>query len=106
MMAEVVYYKAMQNEEIKAGLLSTGDCVIVEASPEDPFWGIGMRADVPRAIDRSKWLGDNLLGEAWTAASEMIRNDIEPKPANAANAVLNLLDAIEARQAAKPKILM
>lgn len=106
MMVEVVYYKAMQDEEIKAYLLSTGDSVIVEASPEDPVWGIGMRADDPRAIDRSKWQGDNLLGEAWTVAREMILNNIEPNPTNAANAVLDLLDAIEARQAAKLKSSM
>ncbi|MFD0204919.1 MULTISPECIES: NADAR family protein [Saccharothrix] len=45
-------------------LLGTGDRVLVEASPLDRIWGIGLAADDPRAADPASWLGLNLLGEA------------------------------------------
>lgn len=100
MMIEAVWHKAMQDEDIKEYLLSTGEALIVEASPEDPVWGIGLRADDPLARDRSQWRGGNLLGLAWTAAREMIRLGTKPSPTKAADAVLDMLDAIDARVAA------
>ncbi|WP_433274064.1 NADAR family protein [Actinosynnema sp. CS-041913] len=45
-------------------LLGTGDRVLVEASPLDRVWGIGLAADDERAADPAAWLGLNLLGEA------------------------------------------
>lgn len=44
--------------------LRTGDAVLVEASPRDRIWGIGMSASHPDATDPRKWLGENLLGFA------------------------------------------
>lgn len=43
-------------------LLDTVDSTIVEASPYDKIWGIGMKGDDPRATDPTKWEGQNLLG--------------------------------------------
>ena len=37
--------KFSQNEELKQFLLSTGDKILVEASPYDKVWGIGMSAE-------------------------------------------------------------
>ena len=54
--------KFSQNEELKSVLLATGTKTIVEASPTDKIWGIGLKKDDPRAIDPSKWLGKNWLG--------------------------------------------
>lgn len=45
-------------------LLGTGDRVLVEASPVDRIWGIGLAADDERATDPAAWRGLNLLGEA------------------------------------------
>jgi ribA/ribD-fused uncharacterized protein len=55
-------HKFSQNDQLKAFLLSTGDTVIVEASPRDQIWGIGLGQDNPRALDPTQWRGQNLLG--------------------------------------------
>ena len=49
--------KFSQNQELKKFLLSTGDAELVEASPKDRIWGIGLAEDDPRALDKSKWCG-------------------------------------------------
>lgn len=56
--------KFSQNPDMRAALLATGDKLLVEASPLDRIWGVGLRADDPRIHDRDKWRGQNLLGEA------------------------------------------
>lgn len=53
-----------QNPEMRDALLATGEKTLVEASPYDRIWGIGLRADDARAFDRSTWRGLNLLGQA------------------------------------------
>lgn len=45
-------------------LLGTGDQVLVEASPVDAIWGIGLAADHADAAVPSRWPGRNLLGFA------------------------------------------
>ena len=47
----------------KAALLKTEHKTIVEASPYDKIWGIGLTANDPRALNPSEWLGSNLLGK-------------------------------------------
>jgi len=42
--------------------------VLVEASPVDRVWGIGLAADGPRAETPSAWRGLNVLGFALMAA--------------------------------------
>jgi len=54
--------KFTQNEELKQFLLSTKGKVLVEASPVDPIWGIGLAAHDPSAATPSQWKGLNLLG--------------------------------------------
>ena len=53
-----------QDPALRSYLLGTGSRVLVEASPQDRVWGIGLVASDPRAADPSQWLGLNLLGEA------------------------------------------
>ncbi|MFS8103455.1 NADAR family protein [Lentzea alba] len=53
-----------QDPALRSYLLNTGSRVLVEASPQDRVWGIGLVASDPRASDPSSWLGLNLLGEA------------------------------------------
>lgn len=45
-------------------LLGTGEAVLVEASPDDRVWGIGLPASDERARDPARWRGENLLGFA------------------------------------------
>lgn len=53
-----------QDPALRSYLLGTGSRILVEASPQDRVWGIGLAATDPRAADPSTWLGLNLLGEA------------------------------------------
>lgn len=53
-----------EHEDLKAFLLSTGTAVLVEASPRDRIWGIGMSASNPKALSPEGWRGRNLLGFA------------------------------------------
>ena len=56
--------KFSQRDELRKFLLNTGDKVIVEASPRDTIWGIGLSQDNPKATSPSTWRGENLLGFA------------------------------------------
>ena len=53
------YAKLSQNTAMKHLLLSTDNKRFAEASPLDPVWGIGIRADDPRANDPRLWRGGN-----------------------------------------------
>jgi len=55
-------YKFNQNEDLKDFLVSTGHKELVEASPYDTIWGIGLKQDDPRAKYKQQWKGQNLLG--------------------------------------------
>lgn len=56
--------KFSQNPELGNFLLSTENRVLVEASPKDKIWGIGLAEDHPEAEDPYQWQGLNLLGFA------------------------------------------
>lgn len=56
--------KFSQNSELRQFLLNTGNRVLVEASPVDKIWGIGLAQDNPASEDPNAWKGLNLLGFA------------------------------------------
>ena len=58
------YHKFSQNENLKEYLLSTKDKILVEASPYDRIWGIGLSEYDNDIYDVNKWRGSNLLGFA------------------------------------------
>ena len=67
-------HKFSQNPALRAFLLSTGDKVLVEASPVDPIWGIGLHHEDERASDPKQWMGENLLGFALMVARDQLRD--------------------------------
>jgi len=67
------YHKFSQHGQMKEFLLASGDKVLVEASPRDRIWGIGMRGDDPAAGNPAKWKGENLLGFALMEVREKLK---------------------------------
>lgn len=57
-------HKFGQDPQLRDYLLGTGDRVLVEASPLDRIWGIGLAATDEQAQDPARWQGLNLLGFA------------------------------------------
>jgi ribA/ribD-fused uncharacterized protein len=56
--------KFAQNEDLLAYLFTSQKRILVEASPVDKIWGIGLAADDPQASNPEQWQGLNLLGFA------------------------------------------
>ena len=67
------YHKFSQHPALAAYLLSTGEKVLVEASPYDQIWGIGLAKEAPQALDPREWLGTNLLGFALMEVRDELR---------------------------------
>ena len=63
-----------QNPELKTFLLNTKERVLVEASPRDRIWGIGMGVNHPDACNPARWRGKNLLGFALMEARQALRD--------------------------------
>ncbi|MBD9704038.1 NADAR family protein [Streptomyces caniscabiei] len=78
------FHKFAAHADLRAFLLGTGGRVLVEASPLDRIWGIGLAADDERAMDPARWRGPNLLGFALMAAREHLSSGGAPLPAGGA----------------------
>ncbi|XP_013396665.1 uncharacterized protein LOC106163575 [Lingula anatina] len=64
------------NPKLREVLLATRGTILVEASPVDTIWGIGLAADSERANNRSTWRGKNLLGYILTEVrAELLKED-------------------------------
>ncbi len=68
-------YKFSQNKALGDYLLTTGDRVLVEASPVDAIWGAGLAADNPKIQTPHLWRGTNLLGFALMEARDFLRTN-------------------------------
>lgn len=66
-------HKFSQNDNLRRKLLATGDRTLVEASPKDTIWGIGLASNDPRALNPSQWRGTNWLGEALMQVRKELR---------------------------------
>lgn len=62
--------KYIQNHFLMLDLINTKGTILVEASPYDRIWGIGLSSDDPRASNPSQWLGYNKLGNILTSVRE------------------------------------
>ena len=68
------FAKFTQNPDLMSMLLSTGDKLLVEASPLDKIWGIGMAEEDPAVDDPANWKGLNLLGWSITLVKQQLKN--------------------------------
>lgn len=57
-------HKFSQDKRLRSFLLATEPRVLVEASPIDPLWGIGLPSTDVRSKNPEEWKGQNLLGFA------------------------------------------
>ncbi len=69
------YHKFSQHNDLKEFLLNTKERILVEASPMDRIWGIGMAQSNENAENPRLWKGKNLLGFALMEARERLQND-------------------------------
>ncbi len=66
------YLKFSQNPDLRKALLATKDKILVEASPQDKIWGVGMRSTNSRIHDPKLWKGLNLLGKCLMKVRKLI----------------------------------
>ncbi|MEM8888808.1 MAG: NADAR family protein [Bacteroidota bacterium] len=69
------YLKFSQHPELRDFLLNTKERIIVEASPRDRIWGIGMGKDNPAAAHPAQWRGKNYLGFCLMEVRDKLRNE-------------------------------
>jgi ribA/ribD-fused uncharacterized protein len=63
-MVHACMMKFTQNKEMGEALMATNGATLVEASPVDKVWGIGLGEHDKRAMFPAQWQGQNLLGKA------------------------------------------
>lgn len=63
----------MSIQMISIILRMTLDKILVEASPYDRIWGIGLSAQDEKALSVEKWRGTNLLGFALTEVRDELK---------------------------------
>lgn len=73
-MVKGLFLKFNQNKDLKNKLLGTGNKVLVEGSPYDKIWGVGLKWDDPKILDEKNWKGENLLGKALMEVRNQIKN--------------------------------
>jgi ribA/ribD-fused uncharacterized protein len=67
--------KFSQHPALKEFLLNTQDRILVEASPYDQIWGIGLAEDHAFAAVPEKWQGINLLGFCLMEVRDTLRQN-------------------------------
>ena len=66
------FYKFSQEQNLNAFLLQTATKVLVEASPLDTIWGIGLDKGNEKSTQAATWRGENLLGFALMEVREIL----------------------------------
>lgn len=69
------YAKFTQDPKLLKELMATGNKELVEASPTDRIYGVGLSASDPRIWDKNKWQGTNWLGIAITNVRETLKKE-------------------------------
>jgi len=75
---EKIYKEVLRDKftlpELKKQILATENKILVEASPTDKIWGIGLSEKHRDATDPTKWRGLNLLGKVLMEVREELRH--------------------------------
>lgn len=71
----VIKGKFSTNGYYKTALENTGSKIMVEASPYDKVWGIGLSAEKAKNIPENQWPGQNLLGKMMTKYKQDVENN-------------------------------
>ena len=61
-------------KEIKLFLLATKEKILVEASPYDKIWGIGLAEPVAKRTPPENWPGTNYLGQCLMEVRQILRS--------------------------------
>ena len=64
--------KFTQNRELREALLATAGTLLVEASPVDKIWGIGLSAEKAKTTSAADWPGSNWLGLTLTEVRDAL----------------------------------
>lgn len=78
------YAKFSQNKGLRRKLFQTGDRLLVEASPLDGVWGVGLDAETAARTPPEDWPGQNLLGRALTEVKDQLRVEFADEAAKVA----------------------
>lgn len=71
------YLKFTQDIELRDRLLLTHPKELVEASPYDRIWGVGMSINDPRIESKHLWRGRNLLGQILVDIRDKIKESMD-----------------------------
>ena len=82
-MEQACLLKFKSNPGLLEQLLATGTRILVEASPYDRVWGVGLGENDPRLDDQSQWRGENLLGQVLMSVRTTLALDL-PRPSRLA----------------------
>jgi ribA/ribD-fused uncharacterized protein len=72
------YLKFSQNDDLFEKIIKTNDSILVEGSPMDRIWGVGLRFDDPLIKNRANWKGKNYLGECLMFVRQLIIGQNDP----------------------------
>lgn len=75
LVVDILRHKFTQSRKMREALMDTANTILVEASPVDRIWGIGLAENDARAHDEKTWLGLNLLGKALTQVRTEFENE-------------------------------
>ena len=75
-MIEGNYLKFSQNPHLRNYLINTGNRILVEASPYDRIWGIGISEKDAVQETPNNWRGLNLLGFALMEVRDRLQEKI------------------------------
>lgn len=100
LMAYCNLLKYAQNAAMREELISTGSRILVEASPYDRVWGVGLAENDPLILDPANWRGTNLLG----AALMTVRGLLSAAAAPTAVSFIKTVDSADKALGLRPRL--